>query len=407
MKLSQTKKVKLLLTGVVITLLLLSSLLLYTLSGDILLTASVFSLLTYMLSFAAYRVYLGWFEPIKQLQAYVHAKQQGQNNISLHFNDQNAPLALLSKQLASVFEKQQATQHPLFFSLLKSWPTPIALFDQSQSLCFFNHSMYQHLKQPILVGMTQTETGFSINQNKVSHSDFNQQWQLQLFKLAEHGYTLISAVHIGDQLKQAKRESQANLIRILSHELTNSLTPMSSMADTLLSFKNLPEKETRQALNRVKSRSEALLSFIKSYASLSRLPDPRKERFSLKDQANTCALEQGVGIQFNGEAFLFADKVQIEQVLINLIKNAKEATEAPSKITLNSQVFGRWQHLSLSDNGPGFANLDNALTPLYTTKQSGVGLGLAICQDIIERHDGLIELANHRNGAKITIKLPL
>jgi len=407
MKLSQTNKVKLLLTSVVITLIVLSSLLVHTLSADILLSVRVFSLLAYALSFAAFRVYLAWFEPIKQLQAYVHAKQQGQSNISLHFNDSNAPLALLSKQLTAVFEQQQATQHPLFFSLLKSWPTPIAVFDQSQSLCFFNHSMYQHLKQPILVGMTQAETGFSINQSTVSHGDFNQQWQLQLFKLAEHGYTLISAVHIGDQLKHAKRESQANLIRILSHELTNSLTPMSSMADTLLSFERLPENQTRKALTRVKSRSEALLSFIKSYASLSRLPNPTKERFNLKEQANTCALEQGVGIQFNGEAFLFADKVQIEQVLINLIKNAKEATEESSKITLNSQVFGRWQHLSLSDNGPGFANLDNALTPLYTTKQSGVGLGLAICQDIIERHDGLIELANHKNGAKITIRLPL
>ena len=407
MRLSQTKKVKALLTFTVVSLLILTSLLTFTLTRDNLLTASVFCLLAYLLSFVAHRIYLAWFEPIKQLQAYVHAKQQGQSNISLQFDDESAPIAQLSKQFETSLSSKEEVQQPLLLSLLKSWPTPLAVFDETNTLYFFNHSMHQHLRQPLLTGMAQSQTGFIFEHNQVRHADFNQQWQLQLFKLAEHGYTLISAVYIGAQLSQVKRESQANLIRILSHELTNSLTPMRSMADTLLSYETLPEKQTRQALTRVKSRSEALLSFIKSYGTLSRLPAPLKERFNIKEQAIICAQEQDVVLTYDGEAAIFADKVQIEQVLINLFKNAKEAAQYSTEITLRNQVMGSWQQLILSDNGPGFANLDNALTPLYTTKQSGHGLGLAICQDIIENHGGTLTLSNHKGGAQVTINLPL
>jgi len=407
MRHTQTFKVKALLTACVLLLLTLSSALLYTLSNDVLLTASIFSVLAYLFSYIAYRIYLAWFEPIKQLQAFVNAKQQGQTNLSLHFADHSAPIAQLGMQLSNLFHQDEAQQQPLFFSLLQSWPTPIAVFDEQQKLCFFNHSMHQAVNQPLLTGMSQAETGFKITQNNVCHADFNQQWQLQLFKLKEQDYTLVSALFIGEQLQKAKRQSQADLIRILSHELTNSLTPMSSMAETLLEYDPLPESQTRQALTRVKSRSEALLSFIKSYATLSRLPEPHAQHFDLQGVVQACADEQNVELYYSGASNLIADAIQIEQVLINLIKNAKEAAESDAKVTIQNQVIGSWQQITVCDNGPGFANLSNALTPLYTTKPSGHGLGLAICQDIIERHGGELSLSNHQDGAKVTIRLPL
>ncbi|RXF06451.1 hypothetical protein [Pseudoalteromonas phenolica] len=115
MRHTQTFKVKALLTASVLLLLTLSSALLYTWSSDALLTASVFSVLAYLFSYMAYRIYLAWFEPIKQLQAFVDAKQQGQTNLSLNFTDHSAPIAQLGMQLSNLFHQDEAQQQPLFF----------------------------------------------------------------------------------------------------------------------------------------------------------------------------------------------------------------------------------------------------------------------------------------------------
>ena len=93
-------------------------------------------------------------------------------------------------------------------------------------------------------------------------------------------------------------------------------------------------------------------------------------------------------------------------LLINVFKNSYEACAEQACITLRCFAQSDMQILQLTDNGPGFANIDNALQPLYTTKKQGNGLGLALCNDIVQKHNGQLQLANTADGAQITIKLP-
>lgn len=400
-------KVALLLASSVVLFTTTLAMLVFVLWNDWLLTLSILAVALYSLSFIGYRIYQAWLEPLKQLRVFVQAQQQGQSNLSLNIENSNSPYAQLANELSGGFKQRNTVTEAALFSLLEAWPAPILVFDNKSHLRFFNFSMQQQLSTPLILDMPIDQAGFLLQQQTIRHPLFDQQWQISLFKLSELDYTLVCAFFIGDQLQQTKRQSQADLIRILTHELSNALTPMSSMADTLLACDTLPEAQTRQALARIKNRSTALLEFIQTYATMSRLPEPTASHFDLKTMLLACAQEQNVSVQFEGSTTLYADALQMELVLINLLKNAKEASSTPVQINVQLQLEGRWQQLVMVDNGPGFANLNNALTPLYTTKTNGHGLGLAICQDIVERHKGTITLSNLQSGAKIAIRLPL
>ncbi|MBB1384573.1 HAMP domain-containing histidine kinase [Pseudoalteromonas sp. SG45-5] len=377
----------------------------YQLSQDILLTTTVAIFLSYLLIISLYKLFNSYFLPITQLQAYIDAKQQGQSNLSLGYNDPNSPWTALGIQIETLFTKSTPPSTQLIDGLFQHWPHPIALFNDQGKLTFFNHPMYRQLKTPLLRGMTIAECGFTVNNKQCSHAKLNQDWQVQRIVLSDAKQILITASYIGHQLQDAKRQSQADLIRILSHELNNSLTPMASMTDTLLSTETLNEKQTRQVLTRIKSRSESLLQFIKSYSELSRLPSAKPQYFDLKNLADLNAVEQSIQLSFAGESQCFADKLLIEQLLINLFKNTFEANNDQPHVTLNSFTQANMHILQLTDNGPGFANLEYAIQPLYTTKKTGFGLGLALCNDIVQKHNGQLYLANTNQGAQITIKL--
>lgn len=378
----------------------------YQLSKDVLLTTTLAICLSYLLIICIYRLFNAYFTPVAQLQAYIDAKQQGQSNLSLGYKDPSSPWTILGAQIETLFNKPTPQSTHLIDGLFQHWPQPIALFNQQDQLIFFNHPMYQQLKTPLLRGMIMAECGFTVNNKQCSHAKLNRDWQVQRIALTDAKQTLITASYIGHQLQDAKRQSQADLIRILSHELNNSLTPMASMADTLLSAEALNEKQTRQVLTRVKSRSESLLQFIKAYSELSRLPTAKPHYFDLKTLATLNAAEQNIQLNFAGESQCFADKLLIEQLLINVFKNTFEATHDPASIALRCFQQADMQILQLTDNGPGFANPDHAIQPLYTTKKTGHGLGLALCNDIVQKHNGQLHLANTDNGAQITIKLP-
>ncbi|MGS0498346.1 hypothetical protein CWB85_12485 [Pseudoalteromonas sp. S1727] len=405
-KMSHKAKMIAILSAIFAAILIPTAALVYQLSQDILLTVTLGVCLSYALIVCAYRLFHIHFSPVAQLQAYIDAKQQGQSNLSLGYSDPSSPWAILGAQIETLFTTPQPHSEHLIDGLFQHWPHPIALFNEQQQLIFFNHPMYVQLKTPLLRGMPLTECGFSFDNKQCSHANLNQNWQIQSIALTDAKQTLITASYIGHQLQDAKRQSQADLIRILSHELNNSLTPMASMTDTLMAADELDETQTRQVLTRIKSRSESLLLFIKAYAELSRLPSAKPQTFDLKALAILNAKEQSVQLNFAGSPSFFADKLLIEQLLINVFKNSYEACAEQACITLRCFAQSDMQILQLTDNGPGFANIDNALQPLYTTKKQGNGLGLALCNDIVQKHNGQLQLANTAFGAQITIKLP-
>jgi len=209
-------------------------------------------------------------------------------------------------------------------------------------------------------------------------------------------------------LMEKERNAWQSLLRVLSHEMNNSLTPISAISQTLQKklkrSLSTPESSVNnesllEGINIINERADSLSSFIASYSQLSHLPKPHVTDFNLLSiMKNTAALFSGsqIKILVGDEIRVKADKSQFEQVLINLFKNAIEAMSTSNEkvITISYTCDSQWQHISITDNGSGIANVENLFIPFYTTKKQGSGIGLALCRQIMFNHNGLIKLHN-------------
>ncbi len=353
-----------------------------------------------------------------QLTTFTQILREGERN--LRFKKQNPDNLLLELQkeislLAHQDSKKNAnneTLEVLLSNILDTWSVPICLFNNSLQLTYRNNTMNKLLQQPMLLGTPAEDLGFHLEDNNFIHPLFGDNWQCQNIRYTQQGKNnwLFTAVDIAKVLHKNQNTSQNNLIRVLGHELRNSLTPMSSMADTLLCSEVLEEAQTRKVLSRIRQRSDRLMAFIDEYSQLSQLPLPQPTWFDFSAVLveakaminNNCQ----VAVQGNNQCF--GDVNQVAQVLINLLKNAQEACiEKPCKVSITIYSVNNEQIIEVTDNGPGFANLDNVLTPFYTTKTHGSGIGLSLCAEISRNHQGQLSVSNISNsGAKISMMWP-
>jgi nitrogen fixation/metabolism regulation signal transduction histidine kinase len=226
-------------------------------------------------------------------------------------------------------------------------------------------------------------------------------------------------------LLEKERKSWQSLLRVLSHEMNNSLTPISSISQSMRSKlqdenKSLNRDSLLTGIDIINERASSLSSFIASYSQLSHLPEPNISTFSLEGFINNCvALFSDCSIVFPDSYIEFdnvtinADKAQLEQVFINVLKNAKEAMEGSNKkenktIDVFCQTDDKYIHIHICDSGSGIANKDNLFVPFYSTKPQGSGIGLALCKQILFNHGGLLTLTNRKDlqGAEAIISLP-
>ena len=224
-------------------------------------------------------------------------------------------------------------------------------------------------------------------------------------------------------LKQVLSEEEVSawqrLIRVITHEVNNSLTPISSICQTLEShLAIIPEDKARalkEGLSVIKERSRGLRDFISVYARIAKLPEPQKIRFSVSDllkKVDNIFVGQPVSVEFKNadeNIFLFGDPVHIEQVLINLIKNALEASDQESfKVELTICNQNGVVEFTVQDEGRGISNAANLFVPFYTTKEKGAGIGLTLSRQIAAKHGGQIILENRpdRRGAIARLRIP-
>jgi len=241
------------------------------------------------------------------------------------------------------------------------------------------------------------------------------------FQLLDHRYKLVSFQNIRDELEQREIDSWQKLIRVLTHEIMNSVTPIISLTsiirETLLpgGDDNLvvgelsagDKDDLLRSIRSIESRSKGLLNFVQSYSSLTNIPTPEFSMINvagLLHQVRTImhpAMEKsGIGLEVDCEIkdlTIRADPQLIEQVLINLIKNAFEAlTNQPGpKIRLRGFISRHGKVLlQVIDNGPGIdqADLDKIFIPFFTTKRDGSGIGLSISRQILYAHKGLLSV---------------
>ena len=213
------------------------------------------------------------------------------------------------------------------------------------------------------------------------------------------------------ELSRQEVATWKKVIRVISHELNNSLAPISSLAHSGRLLVERPDRDKLDAvLSTIEERSAHLKTFIEGYARFARLPAPRLERVDLAafvaSLRNTVSFESGGGAA-NGDGDF--DPGQMERVLINLLKNAHESGSAPGDVRLDVSREGAALRFEVRDRGSGMSEtvLRNALLPFYSTKQTGTGLGLPLCREIVEAHGGRLAIANRSGGGlRVSVVLP-
>jgi nitrogen fixation/metabolism regulation signal transduction histidine kinase len=226
-----------------------------------------------------------------------------------------------------------------------------------------------------------------------------------------HRHQLYLLTNAERLLMEKERSAWQSLLRVLSHEMNNSLAPIAAISETILhklqkSDAELDRDSLLDGVNIINERADSLSAFIASYSQLSHLPKPNYITF------NISVLLEGIALLFplltvniakSCHTAIVADKNQIEQVLINLFKNALDAMNACEEkvLSLACADEGKWQKIIITDQGTGIANFDNLFVPFYTTKKQGSGIGLALCRQIMFNHNGMIKLQNCVNSSGV------
>ena len=220
---------------------------------------------------------------------------------------------------------------------------------------------------------------------------------------------VISVGNIHEELDRKEVESWEKLTRILTHEIMNSLAPVTSISHTLLSA-NADAATMQQGLETIHTTSDRLLRFVDSFRAVTRIPAPQKAPFYLSELvAEACSLtaREGVEVEVSIEpedTMLYADRALMSQVFVNLLKNATEALleqEGERKITIRSTIDAEERiQIEITNNGSAIPAevAENIFTPFFTTKTDGSGIGLAVSRQIIRLHGGTLRLKHNDEG---------
>jgi two-component system nitrogen regulation sensor histidine kinase NtrY len=328
----------------------------------------------------------------------------------------------------------------LLRTVIEEIDVAIFTFDSSRVLKLVNRAGERLLARPSerLIGFTASElgledclTGEPVRTVELGFPGSGGRWGLRRGSFRQEGlpHDLIVLSDLSRALREEERQAWQRLIRVLGHELNNSLAPIQSVAQSLESSlqrvqtespssvnKTVDTKDSvlddlRQGLAIIRSRTEALGRFMAAYARLARLPPPTFAPVDLHELVHRVAgLEKRVRVQVleGPPVTMSADRDQLEQLLINLIRNAAEAV-----LECGSEVVIRWSlersrlHLSVVDDGPGLSNTTNLFVPFFTTKPGGSGIGLLLCRQIAEAHGGSLTLENRLGHRGCEAKLVL
>ncbi len=334
--------------------------------------------------------------------------------------------------LADLLQKQRVRSleaTALLARVLEVMHAPLFAFDRENRLQLVNHAGLKLLDLPFArcIG----RSAFELRLDSLlaapdrairSFGATPARWLLHKSAFRQDGtpHTLLVLADVSVPLQEEEQTAWRRLIRVLGHELSNSLAPIKSIAGSLLariadlSGDASTLDDFRRGLGVVESRADALHRFVQSYRQLAQLPPPSLKSVALAPlMERVTLLERRIPIQLDPgpEVTLDADPDQLEQMLINLFANAADASlaNASQPVRATWVSTGASVQISIEDRGLGIANPENLFVPFYTTKSAGSGIGLVLAQQIIRAHGGEISLVNREDGegARALVRLPL
>jgi two-component system nitrogen regulation sensor histidine kinase NtrY len=373
--------------------------------------------------------------PLQTLSNVVASLREGDYSFRARGANARDPLGELAGEinaLADLLQKQRVRSleaTALLARILEVMHAPLFAFDREDLLQLVNTAGTQLLGLPYArcFGHTAAELGLEAllaSPDQTIHSFGAQptRWLLRKANFRQDGgpHTMLLLADVSLPLQEEEQAAWKRLIRVLGHELSNSLAPIKSIAGSLLSRVDHMDgdadtiRDFRRGLGVVESRADALHRFVQSYRILAQLPPPHLREVALGPLLDQVVLlEQRLSVQLapGPSVTLHADPDQLEQMFINLLANAVDSTLANNAQTvrLSWRIVDSSAFVAIEDRGMGIANSENLFVPFYTTKPKGSGVGLALAQQIARGHGGEIQLLNREDGegARATVRLPL
>jgi two-component system nitrogen regulation sensor histidine kinase NtrY len=377
----------------------------------------------------------GFVRPLQTLSNVVSSLREG--DYSFRARGATSPDALgeLSAEinaLADLLQRQRVRSleaTALLARILEVMQAPLFAFDRRNRLRLVNSAGLKLLGRPYARCVDHTAEDLGLDELLSAPDESirpfgatSARWLLRKAAFRQEGapHFLLVLADVSVPLQEEEQAAWRRLIRVLGHELSNSLAPIKSIAGSLLArvdnFNGEPAEKSdfRRGLGVVESRADALHRFVQSYRMLAQLPPPAlrsvalgplMERVTLLEQRIPVKMEAGPAVTFN------ADPDQLEQMLINLLANAVDASLANGShpVRVSWSLAAVSVQIVIEDRGLGIANPENLFVPFYTTKAAGSGIGLALAQQIARAHGGDISLVNRDDGdgARAAVRLPL
>jgi nitrogen fixation/metabolism regulation signal transduction histidine kinase len=372
--------------------------------------------------------------PLRTLANLLEAMREGDYSIRARVDNPNEPMGEVMQQVNAMAATLRAQRlgaleaTALLRKVMEEIEVSVFAFDPEQTLRLVNRAGERLLAQPAERLLARDATSLGLAEYLVGESEQTLshsfpggagRWGIRRSHFREGGipHQLLVVTDLTRALREEELQAWQRLVRVLGHELNNSLTPIKSIArslETLLKADPLPEDwedDMARGLNVIASRSESLSRFMSSYAKLAKLPPPRFVAIEINALLHrVIQLEQRIHLFYEESPPLTiqGDPDQLEQALINLIRNAVDAVQETG-----GRVFVRYERSANSvtivvrDEGPGLANTANLFVPFFTTKRGGSGIGLVLCRQIAEAHSGSVSLRNATDGPGCEARLML